>query len=419
MAKIFVQIAAYRDPELPYTVQDLLAKASDSKNIRIGICNQATPAGWNHAALQDSRVTQIKVPYRAAKGTCWARSRVQELYEGEEFTLQLDSHHRFEPRWDRALIEMLETTGSPKPVLTAYIPGYIGKGKRTKPGPPEPGKQVFQQFDRDGVVAFIGAAMAPDEQMRPPRARFTSGHFIFAPGKIVEDVPYDPSLYFMGEEITLAVRAFTHGYDLYHPHRSHVYHAYVREGNRRHWDDHNRDKNRRLVPWQSYQAESVKRVNALLTEPESVEAPFGLGTVRTLRDYELYAGLNFKFRLAHQNTLDGLEPPSTRCWNWEWSHQPGRELRARVELDAEELGQPAPADFWYFGLHDANGLELTRMDLTDPDVLSGRRRAVDVHCWSPSDPATYTVIPFCYEKGWGTRITRPLTTSNFQASFAS
>jgi Glycosyltransferase (GlcNAc) len=419
MAKIFVQIAAYRDPELSYTVQDLLAKASDPKSIRIGICNQATPAGWNHVALQDPRVTQIKVPYRTAKGTCWARSRVQELYEGEEFTLQLDSHHRFEPMWDRALIDMLAKTGSPKPVLTAYIPGYSGKGKHVTLGPPEPGKQVFQQFDRDGVVAFIGAAMAPDEQFRPPRARFTSGHFIFAPGQIVEDVPYDPALYFMGEEITLAVRAFTHGYDLFHPHRSYVYHAYVREGNRRHWDDHNPEKNKRLVPWQRYQSESVKRVNTLLTEPEAVEAPFGLGTVRSLRDYELYAGLSFKFRLAHQNTLDGLEPPSTRCWNWEWSHQPGRELRARVELDAEELGQSAPADFWYFGLHDANGRELARIDLTDPEVLSLRRRAVDVHCWSPSDPATYTVIPFCQEKGWGTRITRPLTTSNFQASFVS
>jgi hypothetical protein len=419
MAKIFVQIAAYRDPELPYTVQDLLAKAADPNNIRIGICNQTTPTGWNNAALQDPRVTQIKVPYRAAKGTCWARSRVQELYEGEEFTLQLDSHHRFEQNWDRALIDMLEQTGSSKPLLTAYIPGYSGKGRRTAFGSPEPGKQVFQQFDHDGVVAFIGAALLPDEKLRPPRARFTSGHFIFTSGKFIEDVPYDPSLYFMGEEITLAVRAFTHGYDLFHPNVTYVYHSYIRQGNRRHWDDHNEAKNKRLVPWQRYQAQSVKRVQTLLSEHQFAEPRFGLGTARTLRDYELYAGLSFKFRLAHPNTLDGLEPPSTRCWNWEWTHLPGRELKARVQLDAEELGDSVPADFWYFGLHDANGLELTRIDLTDPEYLTRQRREVDVHCWSRSDPATYTVIPFCREKGWGNRITRPLTTSNFQASFAS
>jgi hypothetical protein len=419
MAKIFVQIAAYRDPELPYTVQDLLAKASDPKSIRIGICNQTTPAGWNHQALRSPCVAQIKVPYRESKGACWARNRVQELYEGEEFTLQLDSHHRFESNWDRALIDMLEKTGSPKPLLTAYIPGYSGKGKRTSIGRTEPGKQVFQQFDRDGVVAFVGAAMEPDELFRPPRARFTSGHFVFAPGKMVEDVVYDPSLYFMGEEITIAVRAFTHGYDLFHPNRTYVYHSYGRSENRRHWDDHNEEKDKRLVPWQAYQGESVKRVRMLLTEPESIGTPYGLGTVRTLRDYELYAGLNFKYRLAHPNTLDGLEPPSTRCWNWEWTHLPGRELRARVQLDAADLADSAPADFWYFGLHDANGLELARIDLSDPEYLSRRRREVDVHCWSRSEPATYTVIPYCREKGWGNRITRPLTTSNFQASFAS
>lgn len=418
MAKIFVQIAAYRDPELPYTIQDLLAKASDPKSIRIGVCNQTTPAGWGHEVLQNPCVAQVKVPYRQSKGTCWARNRVQELYEGEEFTLQLDSHHRFEPAWDRALIDMMEKTGSVKPVLTAYIPGYAGKGRRTTMRSQEPGKQVFQQFDRDGVVAFTGAGMEPDELQRPPRARFTSGHFLFAPGKIVEDVVYDPSLYFMGEEITIAVRAYTHGYDLFHPNRTYVYHAYGRAGNRRHWDDHNQERNKRLVPWQTYQGESVRRVRTLLTEPDLIEAPYGLGSVRTLRDYELYAGLSFKYRLAHPNTLDGLEPPSTRCWNWEWTHLPGRELRARVQLDDEDLVN-SPADFWYFGLHDANGLELTRIDLSDPAYLSRQRREVDVHCWSRSEPTTYTVIPYCSETGWGNRITRPLTSSNFQASFAS
>ncbi|HET6406591.1 MAG TPA: GlcNAc-transferase family protein [Chthoniobacteraceae bacterium] len=419
MARIFVQIASYRDPELPYTVRDLLAKAWDPKAIRIGICNQATPANWRHAGLAHPAIQQIKIPYRESKGTCWARSRVQELYEGEEFTLQLDSHHRFEPMWDRALLEMLEKTGSPKPMLTAYIPGYDGRGKRTKLGPSEPGKQVFQQFDGDGVVNFIGSAMAPDELQRPPRARYSSGHFIFAPGRLIEEVPYDPSLYFMGEEITLAVRAFTHGFDLFHPNKTFVYHAYTRKGCRRHWDDHNQEKNKRLSPWQNYQGESVRRIRALLTEPESVPAPFGLGTVRSLRDYELYAGLSFKYRLAHQNTLDGLEPPSTRCWNWEWTHLPGRELRAEVKLDAEELESPAPADFWYFGLHDETGFELTRIDLTDPDYFARRRDQVVVHCWSRSEPKTYTVIPFCREKGWGPRITRPLTSSNFKAHFAS
>jgi mannose-6-phosphate isomerase-like protein (cupin superfamily) len=30
-----------------------------------------------------------------SKGLCWARSEIQKLYEGEDYTLELDSHHRF------------------------------------------------------------------------------------------------------------------------------------------------------------------------------------------------------------------------------------------------------------------------------------------------------------------------------------
>ena len=44
------------------------------------------------------------------------------------------------------------------------------------------------------------------------------------------NVPYDPTLYFLGEEITLAVRAYTHGYDLFHPSETIVWHEYTRNG---------------------------------------------------------------------------------------------------------------------------------------------------------------------------------------------
>ena len=36
---------------------------------------------------------------------------------------------------------------------------------------------------------------------KPEKARFTSGHFIFTLGKFCQEVPYDPKLYFHGEEL--------------------------------------------------------------------------------------------------------------------------------------------------------------------------------------------------------------------------
>ena len=51
--------------------------------------------------------------------------------------------------------------------------------------------------------------------------RLVCAHFLFAPGSYVNDVPCDPDLYYSCAEITLAIRAFTHGYDLFHPRPAH------------------------------------------------------------------------------------------------------------------------------------------------------------------------------------------------------
>ena len=40
---IFVQIAAYRDPELVPTIQDMLANAKYPKKLTVCICNQYHP----------------------------------------------------------------------------------------------------------------------------------------------------------------------------------------------------------------------------------------------------------------------------------------------------------------------------------------------------------------------------------------
>ena len=54
----------------------------------------------------------------------------------------------------------------------------------------------------------------------------------------MSEVPYDPELYFHGEEITLAIRAFTHGYTLFHPPEHVLWHEYTRYYRQKHWDDH-------------------------------------------------------------------------------------------------------------------------------------------------------------------------------------
>jgi hypothetical protein len=301
---IFVSIASYRDSELVPTVLDMLAKARRPERLRFGIC-------WQHGDDEDitpllnhPQVTVLDVNWRDAQGTCWARAECMKMYDGEDHFLQFDSHHRFVPAWDDRIMHQLRSAPADKPLLTAYLPVYEIDEE------PDPGAEPLVLTALD-----IGADTIPRvcpmpipgwrDRDRPVRARFVSGHFLFAGGSFVEQVPYDPELYFHGEEITLSVRAFTWGWDLFHPIRTNMWHNYGGFYRRKHWDDHQpgaevfkswgaRDKLSRMTAR-----------NLLLRNPIG---PLRCGTVRTVADFEAYAGISFRERTVSEEARLGIEP---------------------------------------------------------------------------------------------------------------
>ena len=89
----------------------------------------------------------------------------------------------------------------------------------------------FDRFSPDGNVHFLPATIDDaEDRSEPIPARFYSAHFAFTDGEFVNEVPHDPQYYFHGEEVSIAVRAFTHGYDLLHPHKIFLWHYYTRRG---------------------------------------------------------------------------------------------------------------------------------------------------------------------------------------------
>lgn len=299
-----MSIAAYRDPELGPTIEDCLAKARFPERLRFGIC-------WQHAAEEpapdwgrlDGRVTVIDVHWSESLGMCWARAEAMTLWRGEEWFLQLDAHHRFVPGWDVVLTEQAVACESPRPVLTSYAPAYTPHGPDPVSGAPM--RIEFDRFADDGIAMLRpGRIEGWEQRTRPYRGRFASGHLFFAPGQFVDDVPWDPDLYFTGDEITLAVRAFTHGYDLFVPSRLILWHAYTGNTSRKHWDDHVGEDAGALTA----EAASRRKIARLLTEPWVGE--FGLGQARTLADYEAYAGISFRHRRVQAYTRLHREPPN-------------------------------------------------------------------------------------------------------------
>ena len=54
------------------------------------------------------QVGEIRIPWQEATGPRKTRHLAQQLWNGEEFCLQLDSHTRFVPGWDTKLKQMLQ-----------------------------------------------------------------------------------------------------------------------------------------------------------------------------------------------------------------------------------------------------------------------------------------------------------------------
>jgi hypothetical protein len=300
--RIFVNIASYRDTECQWTLRDLFAKAAHPERIFVGICWQFVRGEDDDCFLFETRPKQcrvIEIDANTSRGTCWARSQAQSLWRGEEYTLQIDSHMRFVEHWDEILLAMLAQCDSAKPVISTYPPSY------------EPPNELSaltvaliqaSEYDSNGVLKFKASADSEQDDPPPPRRNpFIAGGLLFGPGSMIADVPYDPYLYFHGEEVTLAVRLFTAGYDVFAPNRCTVFHDYGNKRNRpRHWDD---------FEWKHLNELSFKRIRHLLGIEPSEDAEvlceidrYGLGAQRSLAEFEAFADLDFKNRLINGKT---------------------------------------------------------------------------------------------------------------------
>jgi len=60
-----------------------------------------TTVSWSETPAPAPKVRQKLVNARFSQGVCWARAQTQSVVAGEEYTLQIDSHTRFEPDWDQ------------------------------------------------------------------------------------------------------------------------------------------------------------------------------------------------------------------------------------------------------------------------------------------------------------------------------
>lgn len=302
--RLFISIASYCDPLLPFTIDRAMQTAAAPERLHFGVVDQSTPGA---ARLPPpgggARLSLVQLAARDARGPCWARALAMTLYDGEDWFLQLDSHMDFDAGWDAQLVAQATALGAPARglVISSYPNAFVFEG----------GKLLRRPTTTQGVLAHVvrpGAAFDaghpvlpfeahPVETDRPVPGFHLGAGCLFAPGRLVQALPYDPWYYFHGEEQALALRLYTRGWDVFHVPRLPVHHLYNNAASGApprpmHWDAAQEDG--REVGWWTLEQRSRARLAALVAGEDL--GVFGLGSERSLADYARFSGIDYAAR---------------------------------------------------------------------------------------------------------------------------
>jgi hypothetical protein len=270
---------------------------------------------------------------------------------------------------------------------------------------------VFDRFIPEGAVFFLPETIPGWREMKKPvTARFYSAHFCFTLGQFSTEVQHNPEYYFHGEEISIAARAYTWGYDLFHPHIPVVYHEYTRKGRTKQWDDdktwgeknkHSHHTNRKLFGMDG-------------EKQEGHDGLYGFGPVRTLTEYEKYSGILFEKRAIDRYTLDKNYPPNPYTFETEeeWKKSFCTIFKHCIDVGYSSVPE-TDYDFWVVAFHGKEDKTLFRKD-ADKNEIAGFMRDPDKYCkiWrefqTDEMPSHWVVWPHSESKGWCDRLTGQL-----------
>ncbi|MFZ4835552.1 GlcNAc-transferase family protein [Rouxiella sp. Mn2063] len=434
---IFISIASYRDSELIPTLLDMIKTSDHPERLRVGICWQHDEkdaslfldAGMNihrqdkHQGFdlytlryENAVIKALSIHYFDSKGACWARYMTESLYQDEDYFLQIDSHCRFSQGWDTEMISMQGElkNKSKKPILSGYPPAYIPEFEHEKKH--YVGRLIFREFNNDGIVMLTSEHQS---ESSPVRGCFLAGGFIFSDGSFVKDIPNDPLIFFAGEEISMAARAFTHGYDVYYPHKPLLWHFYERPNHTKVWSDHTgeaKESGSIDLTWWDRDNISKKRIRTLFdleTEEKSDLGKFTLGNKRTLKEFEHVSGVDFR-KCAVQPEVVGKERVGFFIKKTEndeeWQNKLIVPNTKKVSFEKSEIDvELEKISYLYIGAYSHNNVLLEQkkinkdelIEIMNNDEKSKIEISLNFNTSLGVKPFYIRMCPFIESQGWG------------------
>ncbi len=305
--KIFVSIASYCDELLFFTMKDCIQKADKPENIIFGLVDQndASQKEYIETLEFKNQVKYIYINKIETLGVSWARNIVFSLHDDEEFLLQIDSHMLFDKGWDSELLKQYSDLKkiSKKPIITTY-PYDFSFDEDNKPKYKEQSSKYVLVLrphpdtkleEESAVLRFQAQHQLSDKAIL---GSHIAGGFIFTSADFIQEIPYDPYLYFHGEEQSLAIRAYTRAWDIYHPNIIPLHHYYKKTGTEyssHHW--HKDVDSKRTLNSLYLRQRATLRLNRLLYGDGMKASAYGLGNMRNLEDFYKLSGIDYKNKI--------------------------------------------------------------------------------------------------------------------------
>ena len=301
MSKIFVSIACFMDNDIVNTIEDCLNKAKHPDNIIFGILLQSEDNDNYLDKYKDVKNINIKkISWKEAKGPGYARGIIYDMFSDEDYFFQIDCHTRFYHDWDEKIINCLNDCKkiNNKAIISHYPVNINDMGKK------------------DHSIVNISTVRCVDINMGikthgrhvnisscPMKSWGISAAMLFFDRQAYSDVPFDKEIYFglqFEEQVVLAARYWTSGYDIFTPDKHIIATEYLT----------NRKRQKRGVPRiPNLQKETYDRLCHIMKlkyiplYDESTN--IRLGNERSIEDYYKMLGIYDKVLGVYpQNYLD-------------------------------------------------------------------------------------------------------------------
>ena len=288
---IFISIASYRDRQLKPTILSLLENADNPDDLHFGIVEQERRRHWLDLSFL-KHVKHEKILHKDAKGAGYARMLASNLYDGEDYYFQTDSHMRFAEGWDTAYLDMYnwarKDAGTDKVILSQFPAAFTiltdGSIEYIENDPDYWDEPSWTSVVNTYYGAWAGNRERITNFSNPVPSHTVLGAMIFGPGSLATDIPYDPRISFMGEELCYAIRAYTRGYKIYAPNEMLAWHFYKRTGHAKIWGDQKQQ-------WYRMEKASKDTQRDVLLGIE--KGPYGIDDLALYKEYQEMIGIDF------------------------------------------------------------------------------------------------------------------------------